>query len=207
MIRSTVSWDIEQNVLKLVIIGHFLPFYPLKTPKIKILKMKKFAEISSFYTCAPKNHDHVMYGSWDMECDRQFFVTMDCFFAFYHLLHPENENFQKFKNTSKYYHFTNVYYNWQSYHIWFFRYGVQQTIFFVILDHFLSFYHPSNPKNENFIKLKKEPLEISSFYTSVTKIMIIFYTVSWIWHVTNVIIFHFGLFFAPLPPNSPKNKN
>ena len=82
-----------------------------------------------------------------------------------------------------------------------------RQFFFVILDHFLSFYHPSNPKNENFIKLKKEPLEISSFYTSVTKIMIIFYTVSWIWHVTNVIIFHFGLFFAPLPPNSPKNKN
>ena len=32
------SWDIEQNILKLVILGHFLPFYPLKTPKIKILK-------------------------------------------------------------------------------------------------------------------------------------------------------------------------
>ena len=32
-------------------------------------------------------------------------------------------------------------------------------------------------KNENFKKLKREPLEISSFYTSVTKIMIICYTV------------------------------
>ena len=35
------SWDIEQNILKLVILGHFLPFYPLKTPKIKILKNEK----------------------------------------------------------------------------------------------------------------------------------------------------------------------
>ena len=28
-----------------------------------------------------------------------------------------------------------------------------------------------------------------------------------IWWVTDVIIFHFGLFFALLPPNSPKNQN
>ena len=36
-------WGIEQNILKLVILVLFLAFYPLKTPKIKILKMKKFA--------------------------------------------------------------------------------------------------------------------------------------------------------------------
>ena len=37
----TSSWDIEQNILKLVILGHFLPFYPSKTPKIRILKIEK----------------------------------------------------------------------------------------------------------------------------------------------------------------------
>ena len=37
--------------------------------------------------------------------------------------------------------------------------------------------------------------------------MIIGFTVPEIWHVTNVIIFHFGQSFALLPPNSPKNKN
>ena len=37
--------------------------------------------------------------------------------------------------------------------------------------------------------------------------MIIGYTVPEIWHVTDVIvIFHFGLFFALLPPNSRKKK-
>ena len=37
--------------------------------------------------------------------------------------------------------------------------------------------------------------------------MIICYTVREIWHVTHVIvIFHFGLFFALLPPNSLKNQ-
>ena len=58
---------------------------------------------------------------------------------------------------------------------------------------------PRNPKNQNFEKLKK-CLEISSFYTSVPKIMIMCYTVPDILHVTDVIIiFHFELFFALLP--------
>ena len=55
-------------------------------------------------------------------------------------------------------------------------------------------------KNENFKKIKKA-LEIPSFYTIVPKIMIITCTVSEIWYVIDVIvIFHFGLFFALLPP-------
>ena len=38
--------------------------------------------------------------------------------------------------------------------------------------------------------------------------MIICYTVPEIWCVTDVIfIFHFGLFYAVLPPNRPKNQN
>ena len=65
--------------------------------------------------------------------------------------------------------------------------------------------HPFALKNENFTKMKK-CLEISSFYTSVPKIMIICYTVPEIWYVMYVIvIFHFGLFFALLLPYQPKN--
>ena len=41
-------------------------------------------------------------------------------------------------------------------------------------------------------------MEILTFYTSAPKIMIIGYTVSEIWHVTDCF-FHFGLFFAILP--------
>ena len=38
--------------------------------------------------------------------------------------------------------------------------------------------------------------------------MIICFIVPEIWRVTDVIvIFHFGLFFTLLPPNSPKNEN
>ena len=67
---------------------------------------------------------------------------------------------------------------------------------------------PSNPKNENLKKVKKEEkrLEIS-LHTSVPKAMIICYTVPETWCVTDVIIVHFGLFFALLSPNSLKNQN
>ena len=36
--------------------------------------------------------------------------------------------------------------------------------------------------------------------------MIICYTIPEIWYMTDVITFYFGLFFALLSPNSPKNQ-
>ena len=49
----------------------FYTFTPLKAQKIKILKKwKKTLEISSFYMCI-KNYDQMMYGYWDMVCNRQ----------------------------------------------------------------------------------------------------------------------------------------
>ena len=49
------SWDIEQNILKLVILGHFLPFYPPKKPQNQNFeKWKILLEISSFYRRVPK---------------------------------------------------------------------------------------------------------------------------------------------------------
>ena len=77
--------------------------------------------------------------------------------------------------------------------------------FFVIWGHFLAFYLPNSLKNRN-IKKKKKKTNIISFHTSVPKFMIIAYTFSEICHVTDVIIFHFGLHFSLLPPNSPKNE-
>ena len=53
----------------------FCPFTSLTTRKIKILKKwKKLLERSSFYTCN-KNHDLMMYASWDIERDRQNFLS------------------------------------------------------------------------------------------------------------------------------------
>ena len=90
------------------------------------------------------NHNHMIYGSWDIKCNRQ--------------------------------------------------------IFFVILGHILTFYPPNSPKKMKISK-KWKHLEISSFYISVPKPMIICYTALEIWCVTDVIVvFCFGQFFALLPP-------
>ena len=83
------SWDIAQDILKLVILGHLLPFHPHKNPKI---------------------------------CWRD-------------------------------HHFTHVYKKSQSYDVRVLRYRVRQAEFFVILGHFLSFYLPMDPENQNFRKM------------------------------------------------------
>ena len=87
------AWQIEFSV----IFDHFLPFPPLTTWKIKILKYwKKLLEISSFYTSVQKikmiknkekkqknkknawrYHNHMLYCSWDMARDRP-----NCYFSF-----------------------------------------------------------------------------------------------------------------------------
>ena len=39
----------------------------------------------------------MMYGSSDMECNRQFFVILDHFLPFYLTYNPKNQNFEKIK--------------------------------------------------------------------------------------------------------------
>ena len=48
---------------------------------------------------------------------------------------------------------------WRSYDVSFLKYGLQQTEFFAILDHFLPFY-PTNTKNQSFEKMEKKPGDI-----------------------------------------------
>ena len=67
--------------------------------------------------------------------------------------------------------------------------------FFALLPPLLTAWKIKISKNE------KKYLEISSFYTSIPKLMIICYTFPEIWHVTDVIvIFHFRLFLASHTP-------
>ena len=61
------SWDTECDSLKLVILGHFLPFYPSKNPKIKILKKWKNSWNYQHLHVCTKKQNHTMYGSWDTE--------------------------------------------------------------------------------------------------------------------------------------------
>ena len=102
-----------------------------------------------------------MYGSWDMEGDGQRFWSFWTVFCPFTLLTTRIIKILKNeKNTSRHYHFTNVYRKWQSYDVWFLRYRARRTEYFVILDHFLLFYHLNNPKNQNFEKMRKTPGDI-----------------------------------------------
>ena len=65
------SWDIECDRLKLVIMGHLLPFYPPPPPPKKpknqnFEKMKKTAGNITLHMCT-KNHNHKRYSSRDTE--------------------------------------------------------------------------------------------------------------------------------------------
>ena len=136
------SWDKRRQT---IILGHFLPFDPPNNLKNQSFeKIKKTPEDIIILHLHTTNDDHMMYGSWDLEHNRQNFLSF-----------------------------------------W--------TIFCP--------FTPLTTRKIKILKKWKKYLEISSFYTSVPKIMIICYTVPEIWCVTDVIvIFHFGLFFALLPP-------
>ena len=122
------SWNIEQNILKLVILGHFLPIYP-KNKNFE--KWKNLLEISSFYSCVPKiTIIWCTVPEIRSESDRIFlsFWVIFCFF-----FHPHPFWFQKSKFWKKekkigdiiILHMCTINDNkWQSYEVWFLRYGV-----------------------------------------------------------------------------------
>ena len=69
-------WNIRCNREKLLSFWViFCSFNPLTTRKIKILKLKKIpGDITILHICTI-NNNHMMYVSWDMECDRQNFLS------------------------------------------------------------------------------------------------------------------------------------
>ena len=167
------SWNIKCNRQKfLSFCAIFCPFSPLTNLKIKILKLKKKpGDVIILHICTI-NANHVMYGSWDMESNKQYFLS---FWTVFCPLTPLTTQIIKILKKKKYLEILSFYTKVQSHDVWSLRYEVWQTEFFVILDQFLPFYPSNNPKSQNFEKLKKS-LELPSFYSSVSKTMVIFYT-------------------------------
>ena len=145
------SWDIEQNIPKLVILGHLSPFYPSKKPQNQNFeKWKNLLEISSFYTCT-KNHNHMMYGSWDMECDRQNFLSFwTVFCPFTPLTTPKIKILKNEKICWRYHHFTHAYQKSQSYDVRFLRYRGRQAEFFCHFGPFFALSVHWQPRKSKF---------------------------------------------------------
>ena len=106
----------------------FFPFTPLTWPKNKDFeKMKKTSGDIILQNCI-KNHDHMLYCSWDMACD-----GCNCYFSFWAILcpftppnSPKTQNFTKMKkNTWRYHHFTHAYQKFWLDDVRFLRNGVQ----------------------------------------------------------------------------------
>ena len=191
------SWDKEwhrQNFLSFWAI--FCPSIPLTTRKIKILKLKKMpGDIIILHICTI-NDNHMMYGSWDKECNKQIFLS---FWTIFCLSSPYGPRKSKFwrneQHTRRYYHFTNAYHKWQLYDVWLLRYEMQQTEFLVILNHFMPVYPPNNPKNQNFEKLKKMPGDIIILHMCIINEIQMMYG-SWDTKCYRHIFCNFGPFFA-----------
>ena len=176
----------------LVILNHFLHFYPLTTQTIR--------DIIILHMCTI-NYNHMMYGSWDIECNR-IFCHFGPLFANLPSNSPKNENFKKMKKmleTSSFYKYVPkiIIICYTVPEIW----HVTDVIVIVHVGLFFC-------EKRKFQKNQKKFLQISSSYTSVPKIIIICYNIPEKWCVTDVIfIFHFGLFLPFYLPNSPKNQN
>ena len=136
-----------------------------------------------------------MYGFWDIECDRH----CGPFFARLPSYGPRKSKFWKNeKHARRYYHFTNMCYEWQSYDVWFLRHRARRAEFFVILDDFLLFYPTNKPRKSRFWRTeKKMPGDIAILY-KCTKISdgCNFYFSFWA---------IFCLFTSP--PNNSNNQN
>ena len=156
------------------------------------------------------NEDHMMYGSWDIKTQQtEFFVILGYFLPFYPTNSLKNQNLEKMKKKKKkkmpgdiiILHQCTKNHNHMLYYPW--DMACDRLILF-ILGYFLPFYpkesrNQNSPRNQN-LKKKEKTLEVSSFETSVPKIMIICYTFPEIWHMMVVIVvFHFRLFFALFP--------
>ena len=192
------SWNIKCDRQKFLSFWTlFYPFSSLATWRIKTFRLKKTTGDTIILYICTINDNHMMYGSWDMECIRQFFVILDRFLPFGQRKSKFSKNE---KNTWRYYHFANVYHKWQLYEVWFLRYVAWWTELFVFLDHFLHFYTLNNPQKSKILKKKKLPWGIIILHMCARKWFLRYEA----WQTKFLVILDQFLHFNPA--NNPKTK-
>ena len=166
------------------------------------MKKKKKKTLKDFNILHMRNinDNHMMYGSWDMKCNKQNFLSFRVMFCpFTPLTSQKITIFLKMTTTPGdiiILHKCTINDNHMIYGFRDMKCNSQNILWFwAIFCHFT----PLTTQKIKILK-KKNHLEISSFHTSVPKIMIIYYNVPVIGQMTDVIVnFHFGLFFTVLP--------
>ena len=122
-----------------VILGHFLPFYPLIISKIKILKNWK--KTWRYYPFTHEYYKCWSYNAWFLKYKVQqtkLLVLLGHYLSFHPL---KTWKIQILKNWKKHLEILS-FYKRQSYDVWFLIYGTWQTKFFVILDYFFTLLPP-----------------------------------------------------------------
>ena len=139
--------------------------------KNNVVFFKKIKKNTSRYHY--QNLDDMICSSWDIE-QNKLKLILGHFLPFTHLKTTKIKILKNEKICWRYHHFIHVHQKSQSYDVQFLRYGVSQTNFFVILGHFLPFYHPSPlPPNLMILnikilkKMKKMPRDIVLLYIHV----------------------------------------
>ena len=157
--------------------GPFFPFDPPYNWKNQNFeKMKKNpGNIIILHSCTT-NSRHMMYGSWDIKCDwHNFLLFWAIFLPFYPAPanNAENLNFEKIKKASR-----------------------------GIITLYISTINKKKSNDVWFLIWSTTDRTFSHFAPTFTLFtMIIGHNVLEIWCVTDVIVvFHFGKFFALLPP-------
>ena len=77
-------------------LGHTLPFYSPDDPENQNFE-KIPGGVIILHMCI-LNYNHMMYGSWAMECEGQTFLSFWTIFCSF-TNNPKNENFEKMKKT------------------------------------------------------------------------------------------------------------
>ena len=118
----------EQNIF--VILADFLLFYSIKNPNnLNIKKMKKPPGNMIILHKCTKNHDYMLYCSWDMTRDgcNFYFFSLEYFLFLYTLPCPKNQSLYKNEKSYRRYRFTHVYQKLWSDDVRFLRYGEGRT--------------------------------------------------------------------------------
>ena len=157
------SWDIKCSVKTdsfLSFWAIFCPLILLTIQKIKILeKWKKTPRDTIILQLLITCDNHTIYGSWDLERERQNSLFWVVFCPFTPIISQKIKILKKRKNTRIYHCFTLVHHKWKSYDVWFLRYEHDRHNFLSFCTIFCPFscapLSSNNLENQHFEKMKK----------------------------------------------------